>query len=114
MRYDDFPGDRTTNERPMATIMATVMARVAAARQARRAAGGPNEPSDPATFPASHIIKMSIDLDNEIDDQRRIVAEQWCLGHAKHRWCRRTDKRLGEVSFEFEDDNDAIKFRLWN
>lgn len=114
MRYNDIAEDRTTDERSAATIMATVMSRVAAERQARQAAGGPNEPSDPATFPAPFVIKMSIDLDDEIDDQRRIDGEQWCLDHAKHRWCRRTDKRHGEVSFEFEDDHDAIMFRLWN
>ena len=114
MRYDDIAGDQTTNQRSVATMMATVMARVAAARQARKAAGGPNEPSDPATFVAPFVIKMSIDLDNDIDDQRRINGEQWCLDHAKHRWRRRTDRRRGEVSFEFEDHRDAVMFRLWN
>lgn len=114
MGWDRTARGGTTNELSVATMMADVMARVAAERQARRAAGGPNEPSDPATFPAPHIIKMSIDLDDEIDDQRRIEGEHWCLENTRQRWSRRTDKRLGEVRFEFEDDNDAIMFRLRN
>ena len=104
----------TTNELSVATMMADVMARVAIARQARAAAGGPNEPRDPATFEALYVIKMDINLDDEIDDQRRIDGEHWCLQNARQRWSRRTDKRRGVVSFRFEDDHDATMFRLAN
>ena len=113
MRYHEIAG-ATGAAASMAVMTASIKNRVAAQQQARRTSGGPNTPSDPATFSAPHVIEMSIDIDDRIDDLRRIEAEHWCLDNAKHRWFRRTDKRHGTVSFAFEQEHDAIMFRLTN
>lgn len=114
MQHDEIAKGKANAELSVATMMTVVMARVAAAKQARAALSNSNEPSDPNTFSAPYVITMLINLDDQIDDQRRIDGEQWCLNSAKHRWCRLIDKRRGKVLFKFEHLHDATMFRLAN
>ena len=73
-----------------------------------------NKPSDPATFVAPYRINMAIDIDDRIDDGRRIRAENWCLHNTSRGWFRRIPKCLGSIEFHFEDQNEATMFWLAN
>lgn len=65
-------------------------------------------------FIAPYKVVLIINLDDRADDQRRIDAEHWCCVETKGRWFRAVDKRYGNVSFEFEDQQEATLFRLFN
>lgn len=71
-----------------------------------------NTPSPP--FNAPYRIDLAINFDDQIDDQRRIVAETWCCHHTQSKWFRRVLTRLGIARFEFDDLNDATMFWLAN
>jgi hypothetical protein len=55
---------------------------------------------------------MNINFDNMADDQRRLDAENWCCHITRHRWFRRTLTRHGIARFEFDDDHEALMFKL--
>lgn len=65
-------------------------------------------------FPTDHHIDLKVDLDDAVDDRRRIVAEWWCCGQAQGRWFRSVNKLSGTVRFSFERDRDAVAFWLAN
>lgn len=70
-----------------------------------------NPPSAP--FAAPYAVVLTINLDDCADDLRRIQAEHWCCKRTKGRWFRSVDKRYGNVSFEFSDQQEAALFRLF-
>lgn len=65
-------------------------------------------------FDTPYRIELQVNLDNAVDDRRRIVAEWWCCDHALGPWFRSVNKLTGTVRFSFEDKNDAIHFWLAN
>lgn len=65
-------------------------------------------------FPTNHHIDLKVDLDDAVDDRRRIIAEAWCCDQAQGRWFRAVDKLAGIVRFSFERDRDAVAFWLAN
>jgi len=65
-------------------------------------------------FPTNHHIDLKVDLDDPVDDRRRIVAEWWCCDQAKGAWFRAVNKRTGVVRFSFGHYRDAIAFWLAN
>lgn len=71
-----------------------------------------NPPSAP--FAAPYLVDLVIDFDDMADDQRRIGAENWCCHRTQHRWFRRILTRHGIARFEFDDQQEAALFRLFN
>lgn len=71
-----------------------------------------NKPSDPASFVARYRIDVLINIDDRIDDRRRLQAEHWCLHNTSRRWFRRIPKHPGPVEFHFEGQNEATMFWL--
>jgi hypothetical protein len=67
-----------------------------------------------APFKTNYCIELAVDIDNAVEDRRRIVAEAWCCIHAASHWFRSVDKRSGTVRFSFADYRDAIAFWLAN
>ena len=65
-------------------------------------------------FHTPHSIELQINLDDAIDDRRRIVAEWWCCDQAQGRWFRSVNKLTGAVRFSFGRHTDAIQFWLAN
>lgn len=65
-------------------------------------------------FPTNHHIDLKVDLDDPIDDRRRIVAESWCCNQAEGAWFRAVNKRTGSVRFSFKAERDALLFWLAN
>ena len=73
-----------------------------------------NRQSDPASFVAPYRIDLDLDIDDMIEDQQRVQAENWCYFNTQRRWFRRVPKRPGPVEFHFEDQNEATMFWLAN
>lgn len=73
-----------------------------------------NRPSDPDSFVAPYRIDLDIDIDDMIEDQQRVHAENWCYFNTQRRWFRRVPKCPGPVEFHFEDQNEATMFWLAN
>lgn len=73
-----------------------------------------NKPSAPGTFLATHRVEMTVNFNDQVDDQRRIAAELWCCHRTRSRWFRRVLSERGLVVFEFETVADAMQFKLSN
>lgn len=71
-----------------------------------------NSPSSP--FAAPYRVDLIVNFNDQADDQRRIKAENWCCHRTKHRWFRRVLTRQGIARFEFDDQQEAALFRLFN
>lgn len=67
-----------------------------------------------APFAAPYHVDLTIDFDDMTDDERRIEAENWCCRLTQHRWFRRILTRHGIARFEFDDQQEAALFRLFN
>lgn len=65
-------------------------------------------------FATDHHIDLQVDLDDAIDDRRRIVAEWWCCDHSLGPWFRSVNKLTGTVRFSFEREQDGVLFWLAN
>jgi len=65
-------------------------------------------------FPTDYHIDLKVDLDDSVDDRRRIVAEWWCCDQAQGRWFRSVNKLTGTVRFSFEDEKGAALFRMFH
>lgn len=65
-------------------------------------------------FPTNNNVDMSVDLDDETDDRRRIAAEFWCLHQTRGDWFRSVIKIAGTVRFSFANLQDAALFKLAN
>ena len=71
-----------------------------------------NKPSEPFITP--HHVDLHINFDEEADDRRRTLAEDWCCYRTVHRWFRRVFTELGIVRFEFDDKDEAATFKLFH
>lgn len=47
-----------------------------------------------------------------IPDDLDLEAQHWCMEHCRGRWATRAYEFGGPVYFRFEDDDDAVRFRL--
>ncbi len=71
-----------------------------------------NKPVPPFVTP--YHIELQINLDDMMDDSRRVAGECWCCDQAQGRWFRSVNKLSGTVRFSFEDEKDAVRFWLAN
>lgn len=71
-----------------------------------------NKPVTPFVTP--YTIELQINLDDMMDDRRRVAGEWWCCDQAHGRWFRSVNKLTGAVRFSFEHEKDAVRFWLAN